>query len=273
MLNILSFLVGKIANQQFPKSFQTYLNIIFVWYTKINLSEFSPVESYPSLQKLFTRSLLRSRKISKNINDVIVPTDSKIMQFGEIKNGEILQVKGLSYSVKNFLQIENVEKLNGGAFINFYLSPEDYHHFHAPCDFSISKITHISGNLFPVKQSYLENKKNLFIENTRVVIEAEINNKKMYFIAIGALNVGSINVFCEPRIQTNLNKKNNTFSYETPIKICKGDDIGVFEMGSSVVLIFEKDVIQFFNNLKIGQKIKFGEIFAIKNHENFYSFK
>jgi len=269
MKNKISRLVGKIISIKFPKFIQKSINKIFIYILKIDLSEFNEVNSYTSLQNLFTRKFKLQRSYSKNKKDIISPTDSKITQYGTINNDIILQVKGLFYKASKFIteqaDIEKRKKIKDGQFINFYLSPKDYHHFHAPCDFSIHKIIHVPGTLFPVKKSSLEKQKNLFIENERVILECiTTQNKVFYFVAIGALNVGKINIFKEPKLKTNLPSKKLplTYNYKTPIKIQKGEDIGCFEMGSSVVLLFEKESIKFKSILEKNLNIKFGDIFG-----------
>lgn len=259
-------MVGKLARTSFPPSLQRLLNKAFIAVTKIDLSDFEPVESYPSIQALFTRSLKSPRHFSKDAATVIVPTDSAVVQFGDIREGEILQVKGLSYELAAFLtteaDAEKVQKVRHGHFINFYLAPHDYHHFHAPLDFWVHAIIHVPGTLFPVNKRYQEKQQDLFIHNERVILEATTKDgKAFYFVAIGALNVGSIKITAEPRVHTNLPETvgPTRYRYTTPLHIQKGADVGFFEMGSSTVLLFEKDSFHFDPSLAVGNPIRFGD--------------
>ena len=148
--------------------------------------------------------------------------------------------------------------------MNFYLSPKDYHHFHAPVDFRIQKIVHVPGTLMSVKKISLEKNKDLYIKNERVILECFFKKSLFYFVVIGAFNVGKIKIFKEPRLQTNTSKNKNCviYDYSSPINIQKGEDLGFFEMGSSVVLLFEKENVEFRHDMKIGQEILFGDNFA-----------
>jgi exosortase/archaeosortase family protein len=114
----------------------------------------------------------------------------------------------MHYDVNGFLgdkiSEENKKRLEDGEYINCYLSPKDYHRFHIPCDLTVRKAVHIPGKLYPVNIPYLNKQPNLFIENERVVIECELENKKIfYMVLVGALNVGVMQVAFEPAIKTN----------------------------------------------------------------------
>jgi phosphatidylserine decarboxylase len=230
---------------------------------KIDMSDFQKASKYSSLNRLFTRELQKSRTFSEDENVVISPTDSQITAFGKIEDNTALQIKGMEYSVEGLLGKKD-EKLDGGQFINFYLSPRDYHHYHTPLSGEIRKIVHFRGKLYPVNTPYLKRKENLFIENERVVLEIVTDSGKMvYMVLVGALNVGKIKIHLEPDLQTNLEDGERVaiFDYsENPKQITKGVDLGYFEMGSTVVLLFEREFIE--PSISLSQKVKFGNIIA-----------
>jgi phosphatidylserine decarboxylase len=268
-LNIISTIVGSFASLQLPSFIQKRLNALFVHVFDVDMAEFDRPEDYPSIQALFTRSLRKQRPFSDDPNELICPTDSTVAQFGTLDYETILQAKGLSYDLPSFLtdaiDTANMKRLENGTFINFYLSPKEYHHFHAPTDFMICKMVHVPGTLLPVKKSSLEKNRGLFIRNERVILECISGDMLFYFVAIGALNVGKIRLFREPNLQTNIpgGKNSHTvYDYPDPIRIRKGEDMGVFEMGSSVVLLFEKDRISFSKETEIRKDIMFGNGFA-----------
>ncbi len=271
MLNAISRMSGKLIVIKSPRYLQNIINSLFVKLLKINMADFEGVDVYPSLQHLFTRELKKTRIFSEDPKIIISPTDSKIAQHGVLDRNKILQVKNVSYDVKLFLtelaDADQVKKIENGKFINFYLSPQDYHHFHAPLNFEIKKIIHVPGTLFPVNKMSSQKVKNLFVKNERVILECFLENKApFYFVAIGALNVGKIKIYKEPRLQTNTVNRKNPIAYAYPesLKIQKGDDLGVFEMGSSVVLLFAENSIEF-SNIQQDQKILFGDNFATLN--------
>jgi phosphatidylserine decarboxylase len=122
----------------------------------------------------------------------------------------------------------------------------------------------VPGTLLPVKKSSLEKNRGLFIRNERVLLECISGEVLFYFVAIGALNVGKIRLFREPKLQTNIPGKDsrNIYDYPDLIRIRKGEDMGVFEMGSSVILIFEKDRVRVTPKTAAEGDIAFGDTFA-----------
>lgn len=264
MTKILSRIIGKITSITFPKIIQASLNSFFVFLFKIDLSECNEIGTYKSLQEIFTRSLKKERIFSLQAEDIISPVDAKVVQQGTIKEHIILQVKGQEYDIKEFLgwqlSKENYRKLKNGTFINLYLSPRDYHHFHSPIDMHITNIIHIPGTLYPVKESTLKKRK-VFPKNERIILACiSSNNKLFYLILIGALNVGNINIFKEPRVQTNLPKHHvpMIYTYKKPLFMKKWEDIGRFNFGSSVVILSENESIIYQDNL-LNKQIKFGD--------------
>lgn len=250
---IISICFGFIANFRFYKPLQTFINMQYVKIFKIDLDEFAPIESYPNLNALFTRGLTKIRKFSKEHNIFISPCDSLVMECGIVQNNKALQIKGYSYSVKLLLN----EELDSSYFYtNLYLSPSNYHRYHSPCDMMVESITHFKGALLPVNLKSLNKNTNLFIHNERVVLRArDTFGNIIYFVAVGALNVGQIVFYIEPRLNENYKGKSQTFTYKDRVLIKKGEELGMFKMGSTIVL-FAKDVQLV---CKENSTIRFGE--------------
>ncbi len=199
---------GKFASHEFEPWLQKVVNNSYVSMMGLDMSEFKKPHEYMSLNSLFTRALETPREFSNSSKDFISPCDSLVSECGDLKENQALQIKGMSYSVDELLTDEiadeNKKRLNNGTFINFYLSPKDYHRYHMPCDLKINRAIHVPGKLYPVNMPALNNINNLFIENERVVIEAETSaGKLMYLVLVGALNVGKMQVSFEPRLVTN----------------------------------------------------------------------
>jgi phosphatidylserine decarboxylase len=152
-----------------------------------------------------------------------------------------------------------VAKVEGGEFINFYLSPKDYHRYHMPMDLKILSLTHIPGKLYPVNFPLLRNKKDLFIENERVVIECEDRKgRTQLLVLVGALNVGKMIVTFEESINTNSEiREAKHYSY-TNLWLERGEMFGWFEMGSTILTFSEKGSIV--PEVSINQKTKFADI-------------
>ena len=260
--NLISLYFGKFAKKEFLSPVQKLINSSYVRLMGLNMSEFKHPRYYKSLNDLFTRELIIKRVIDENKNTIISPTDSLITQCGQIQNDIALQIKGMQYSVEELLTYycsSNFEKVKDGSFMNFYLSPKDYHRYHAPCDFKLLKLIHVPGKLYPVNLKYLNKEFELFIQNERVILECETNGKIFYMVFVGALNVGQMVFEFENRVETNTNAKEmKVYTYEN-IEISKGECLGYFKMGSTVVMLWENEMIELDNllnqNVKFGQKI------------------
>ena len=260
--NLISLYFGKFAKKEFPSFLQKAINASYVKLMGLNMSEFKNSKYYKSLNDLFTRELIIKRVIDENKNTIISPTDSLITQCGQIQNDIALQIKGMQYSVEELLTYycsSNFEKVKDGSFMNFYLSPKDYHRYHAPCDFKLLKLIHVPGKLYPVNLKYLNKEFELFIQNERVILECETNGKIFYMVFVGALNVGQMVFEFEDRVETNTNAKEmKVYTYEN-IEISKGECLGYFKMGSTVVMLWEKEMVELEDlldkNVRFGQKI------------------
>jgi phosphatidylserine decarboxylase len=260
--NLISQYFGKFAKKEFPSFFQKIINASYVKLMKLNMSEFKNAKYYKSLNALFTRELIIKRNIDETKDIVISPTDSLITECGKLQNDTALQIKGMAYSVEELLTYHctsNFEKIKDGSFMNFYLSPKDYHRYHAPSDFKLKKLIHVPGKLYPVNLKYLNKEFELFVQNERVILECEHNEKIFYMVFVGALNVGQMVFEFEDRVETNTNAKEMRIYEYDNIEIAKGDCLGYFKMGSTVVMIWEKDSVEIENllnnDVRFGQKI------------------
>lgn len=262
MTNFISSAFGSFASKKFPSSVQRVLNRSYAKAFKLDMSEFDSIENFASLNLLFTRKLLKQRQFDESAKTIISPCDARITEFGLLSGIELLQIKGKSYSLDELLtSSEEASNYKNGLFANFYLSPRDYHRFHAPVDLRVIKTLHVPGKLYPVNTPALNSINALFAKNERVLMLCEdTNGKRFYMIFIGALNVGRIVMSFDDRVQTNANKKTiSTYTYENTT-LRKGDEIGMFEMGSSVVMVFEKEYLDF--DLSYDQKVRFGQTIA-----------
>ena len=261
-----SRLFGAFANCEFPMILQTIINKAYVSLMKVDMSEFDKPSTYKSLNKLFTRELKKQRSFEKDEFTCISPCDAYVSEAGIIKNSTALQIKGFEYSVNNllgdYILKQNKEKLEEGAFINFYLSPRDYHRYHVPMDMRIKKAVHIPGKLYPVNFKWLKKVPALFCENERVVLECEtINGNLFYLVFVGALNVGKMAFTFDERIQTNVKKEGETLYMYKDKSLKKGDELGRFEMGSTIVAFFEKETFKL--TKKANESVRFGQTIGI----------
>lgn len=206
-----------------------------------------PIEAYPSVGEFFVRDLAPGlRPIG---NGIVSPVDGVLRDSGVITEGRISHIKGRDYSLGDFLGDPTMAKrFTSGYYANLYLSPKDYHHIHAPCDGRISRCDHIPGHLWPVNDWSLRSIPNLFAVNERVVVYLDTEVGLVAVVMVGATNVGSISVPFDtirgnsplPPLCGTDRRSPTSRTYESPIVVSKGERIGTFHLGSTVVLLFEK---------------------------------
>ncbi|MGE4418760.1 MAG: phosphatidylserine decarboxylase [Sulfurimonas sp.] len=256
---------GKFANKEFAKPIQNFINSSYVKVMGLDMSEFHAPQTYRTLNALFTRKLREDRAYSLDSEDFISPCDSFITECEAIDVRHAFQIKGMKYNSDELLgehfSKEEKEIVEDGAFINFYLSPKDYHRYHIPINLKVLKAVHIPGKFYPVNIPSLEKRVNLFIENERVVLLCEASSKKrFYMILVSALNVGVMQVSFEPKIKTNADAlRSSVYTYDN-LYLNKGDDFGCFEMGSTIVILAEKDMLD--THVRAGQHVKYGDTIA-----------
>ncbi len=255
MTNLISKIFGILANFKFPKFFQNFLNSWYVKHFKIDMNEFKNPSDYTSLNELFTRSLQIKREISQDKDSFLSPSDGKIYAFGIADKFSAISVKGAFYDIKTLLD-DLCDKENL-FYINLYLSPKDYHHYHSPCDMQILSALYVPGILKSVAKNPLLKNYNLYSTNERVILKCLAQNSIFYLVFVGALNVGKMKFDFDEKIQTNAKIGKNLYEYKN-LFIKKGEHLGNFELGSTILILCEKEFIDF-SSLTL-KDVKFGEI-------------
>ena len=260
--SVLSAGFGKFASKAFPSIIQHIINAGYVKLMGLDMSEFREPSTYKTLNKLFTRAFEIPRPIPEGKSKLISGVDALITDAGTIVDGKAYQIKGMSYNIEELFgehHKEAVEKVEGGEFINFYLSPKDYHRYHMPMDLQVLSLTHIPGKLYPVNFPLLRNKKDLFIENERVILECKDKKGRcQVLVLVGALNVGKMIVTFEPNVQTNSDiREPQHYEYED-VWLERGEMFGWFEMGSTILTFSKKGSIV--PEVAINQKVSFADV-------------
>ena len=252
--NIISRSFGKFASHRFHPTLQKFINRSYVRLLGLDMDEFEDPESYESLNALFTRPLMKSRVLEE---DLISPTDSLVTECGKMQGNKALQIKGMVYDVDRLLSECDASSIHGGTYVNLYLSPRDYHRYHVPVDMRVRRVVHVPGKLYPVNLRYLRKKLDLFIENERVILECEtMGGGRFFIVLVGALNVGKMTLVFESRIETNHTKEVAIYEYED-LFLKKGDLLGYFKMGSTVLLFFEPGLCEL--TIGAGTQVRFGQ--------------
>ena len=260
--SLISQLFGKFASREFSPKVQAFINQGYVKLMKLDMSQFEVPERYPSLNALFTRSFRLTPKQPLEQGEIISPCDALVTEVGAVHDSMAMQIKGMTYDLAALLSgryAKDLALLEGGAYINLYLSPRDYHRYHMPFDLEVLSLLHIPGKLYPVNMPLLRNKLNLFVENERVILECrDRQGAKHYIVLVGALNVGKMVVTFEQRLKTNVHARQRSYyTYETPVRLQIGELFGWFEMGSTILMFSQKEALSY--SVPTGKKVSFGE--------------
>ena len=253
---------------------------VISWFVKrynVNMSEAAnpDISSYASFNQFFTRPLKTgARPLAKAA--FICPVDGAISQFGAIEQDQIFQAKGHHYSTLALVAGQKVlaAKFDNGQFACLYLSPKDYHRIHMPCDGRLKSMAYVPGDLFSVNPLTAQNIPNLFARNERVVCEFESDQHGTFvMVLVGATIVGSMATVWHDTKDKVINPPRTsnirTWNYENIvldqiIKLKQGDEMGRFLLGSTVVMLFEKNVLQFNAAWQPAKSIKLGEMMSSK---------
>ncbi len=243
--NHLSYIVGQLVHIRLPAFLNRLIIANFAKAYKINLEEAEfPIEQYPSLGEFFVRKLKAGiRPVGKTW--ALHPADAVITQASRITDGKLIQAKNRSYSVLSFTKDRDaLEKFHNGFFLTYYLCPTDYHRVHSPVTGEIRKVIHIPGNLWPVNPWSTENIHEIFSVNERVVVEIETDRGTVGLVFVGATNVGKIMLSFDSEIVGNqlLSSAIKEKTYANTF-IKKGDEIGMFRMGSTVVMLYSEKTL------------------------------
>jgi phosphatidylserine decarboxylase len=261
-------LAGKLAHYQGGK----LTTSVITWFVKryqVNMAEAAntDVASYKTFNEFFTRPLKVGARPLENA-EFICPVDGAISQFGAIEKDQIFQAKGHAYSTTALVGGDKTiaEKFENGSFACLYLSPKDYHRIHMPCDGTLRSMTYVRGALFSVNPTTAQGVPGLFARNERVVCEFNsVQHGSFIMVLVGATIVGSMATVWHDAIGGIINPprtgKTKTWQYENQnIMLKQGDEMGRFLLGSTVVMLFEKDTLTFNSEWQPARTIRLGEV-------------
>ncbi|MDF7670092.1 archaetidylserine decarboxylase [Orbaceae bacterium ESL0721] len=268
---LLTSMIGWLAKRKLGKV-TTWMICGFCKVYRVDMSEAlcDDINEYKTFNDFFARKLKEeARPIDNDPDSIVMPADGVISEFGHIENSSLLQAKGFTYSLDSLLacQSEMVNAFTNGMYVTTYLAPKNYHRVHMPCAATLREMIYVPGTLFSVSRATTETIPNIFARNERVICLFDTEFGPMAQILIGATIVGSIEtewegVITPPRdgIMKSWNYVNSD-SVE-PIKLEKGQDMGCFKLGSTVITLFAKDHITFSDELKVGQTVRVGQKLA-----------
>lgn len=245
----------------------------FIKAYKINMSEakYSDPAHYDTFNDFFTRELEEGvRPLVAGDDKLAHPVDGTVSQLGPIKDGTLVQAKNHYYSVLELVGGDQdlADKFEDGDFATIYLAPSDYHRLHMPIDGTLTDMVYVPGDAFSVNPLTAENVPNLFARNERVVCIFDTPVGAMAMVLVGATIVRSIETVWAGEITPPRGKDVNRWRYSKDgadsVELQKGDEMGRFKLGSTVVCLFAKDKVELLESLESGSVTRMGELFAEK---------
>jgi phosphatidylserine decarboxylase len=238
----------------------------FVAKYKVNMAEAADprVDSYATFNDFFTRAL---REGARPIADApfICPVDAAISQYGPIEHDQIFQAKGHSYSTRALVggDQELAHRFDHGHFATLYLAPKDYHRIHMPCDGRLTRMIYVPGDLFSVNPLTARHVPSLFARNERVVCVFDTPYGLFVNVLVGATIVGSIATVWHGVVNPPRTREIREWRYDGQhIELAKGAEMGRFLLGSTVVMLFPKNVVSFHADWAATRAVRLGEAMA-----------
>lgn len=250
------------------------------WFTQVAIRAFirnfsvdmseaadSDPKSYKTFNDFFTRPLKEGvRPLLAEGQQLAHPVDGTVSQAGPIHQGTIVQAKNHDYSVATLLGGDEAlaAEFDGGEFATIYLAPRDYHRIHMPCDGVLREMIYVPGDLFSVNPLTAQHVPNLFARNERVVAVFDTEQGPFSIVLVGATIVASIETVWAGTVAPPRGPGVHRWSYPkagpTAVSLKRGDEMGRFKLGSTIVMTFPKDTVDWEDDLVPGQTTRMGTI-------------
>lgn len=218
---------------------------------------------FATFNDFFVRELVaEARPIDSGNNSIVSPVDGTVSIADKISNDSIIQAKGLDYSLNDLLatDLEQAAEYIDGSFATIYLAPYNYHRIHAPLGGELVDARYIPGDLFSVNEATVARVDGLFRRNERLVMHFQTDQGPAALVFVGALNVGSISTPWSGEIRPRKSGVVDVLDLSGhPTAISKGDLLGWFNMGSTVILLLPPGSCEWDNDLSAGQALRVGE--------------
>lgn len=224
------------------------------------------IRAYKTFNAFFTRSLKSGvRPIAAGRDALASPVDGAVSQLGGIEDGRIFQAKGQSYTTLELLggDAEEAARYAGGNFATLYLSPKDYHRIHMPLMGSLRRMLHVPGRLFSVNPPTTRAVPRLFARNERVACCFDTEAGPMALVMVGAMNVASIETVWAGEVTPPMGRRVQMWNYKpSEMRLEKGAEVGRFNMGSTVILLFAKGRVRWEPEYRPGTLVRMGRKLA-----------
>jgi len=262
---LLSRMIGWGARRRLPSPLQRSLLQGYAAAYGLDCTEAEhPLAEYRSLQSFFTRRLVQGARVLPTDEKLIVaPSDGVVCEAGIAASGKLLEAKGSVFTLRNLLADDDLaERMTGGSYVVIYLSPRDYHRVHFPMTGKVVSWIHIPGKLFPVGSKSVKREPGLFAKNERFVTVVDSAAGRYAVVMVAAVGVGHITAAYDPEVATHEggfakgSVRRKQFSAKIPVE--RGQELGVFNLGSTTITLFEPGHLAL-NALLSDQQIRMGE--------------
>ncbi|MDB5857458.1 MAG: psd [Ramlibacter sp.] len=262
---LLTVFAGKVANARMGGITHAIIRK-FVAHYKVNMAEAAEprIESYATFNDFFTRALGDGAR-PLAAAPFVCPVDAAISQYGPIEHDQIFQAKGHSYSTRALVGGDQqlAHRFDHGHFATLYLAPKDYHRIHMPCEGRLKRMIYIPGDLFSVNPLTARHVPSLFARNERVVCEFDCAHGPMVMVLVGATIVGSMATVWHGVVNPPRTREPREWRYEDQsVVLGKGAEMGRFLLGSTVILLFPRNVLTFAADWAPTRSVRLGEAMA-----------
>jgi len=261
--HLLSRAVGYLAESRYNWIKRPFIK----WFARqyqVNMSEalIEDLDQFDNFNAFFTRELKPGLRPLDDAT-VVSPADGAISQIGNIEYGRILQAKGRGYGLSTLLggHADLAEQFIHGRFATIYLSPSDYHRVHMPISGTLRESLYVPGDLYSVNQTTAKGVDNLFARNERLVAIFDTEHGPMAMILVGAMIVAGIETVWGGQVAP-VQKNSWRIDHQKPVEpviLQQGEEMGRFKLGSTVILLFGKDAIEWCETLKADDPVRLGQ--------------
>lgn len=219
--------------------------------------------AYPDFNAFFTRPLhVGARPVEASVRVITSPVDAAVSQAGYLDGNQLLQAKGQRFALEDLLGCGagGGEAFRGGSFATLYLSPRDYHRIHMPLDGTLREMVYVPGRLFSVNPATTRVVPRLFARNERVVALFETEAGPLALVLVGAVFVGSIETVWHGAVTSPRGRRVRRWEYaDGEVRLTKGEEMGRFNMGSTVIVLLGKERARWHSNIEPGSRVRVGE--------------
>lgn len=265
--------VGWLAERRVPEGLRAPLYRGFARAVGADLDELDrPLGAFARFDEFFTRPLaIGQRPVDARPRVVVSPVDGVVSQLGPIEGGRLLQCKGRDYTVRGLLADDaRAARFEGGQFCTIYLAPRNYHRIHSPVAGRITGYRHIPGAFYPVNPLSVNHIQGLFTINERLTSYLEGDCGAVALVKVAATGVGNMTLSYDASVRTHIRGQQGRLGserdYPTPLPVERGQELAMFHLGSTVILLFERQRVEL--SVTAGQPVRMGEAIGLQHERS-----